>query len=135
MFSYAFFSLAVIETHCEQRMEVKSCFKNELTATETFKMLQKAYSNEYLPCTNIFEWYGEFRNDRESMFDDVRAGRPLTSRTLEHIAKVHATLAENQCSMIKMLDEWFHIDIETMRKIITEDLGGKYRVRDLFPIC
>ncbi len=33
-----------------------------------------------------------------------------------------------------MLAERFHIDKETIRKIITEDLGGKSCARDLFPV-
>ncbi len=34
-------------------------------------------------------------------------------------------MADHQRSMIRMLAEWFHIDKETVCKIITEDLGGK----------
>ncbi len=68
------------------------------------------------------------------MDDDPRAGHLQTSPTLEHIAKVHTAFADNQCSVIRMLSEWFHIDKETIRKIITDDLVGKSCVCDLFPI-
>ncbi len=61
-----------METHCEQWTAIKFCFKNELTATETFKTLQKAYTNECLSRTNVFEQYGKFCNDRESVDDDPR---------------------------------------------------------------
>ncbi len=112
------------------------CFKNELTATETFEMRQKVYGNECLSPTNIFEWYGMFRNDRKSVDDNLRAERPRTSWTPEHIAKVHAALGDDLRSTIRMLAEWFHIDKETICKIITEDLGGKkLRVCNLFPPC
>ncbi len=88
-------------------------------------MLQKAYSNKCLSRTNIFKWYDKFCNGQESMDDD-----DATSRTLKHMAKVHAALVDDRRSVIRMLAERFHIDKETMRKIITEDLGGKkLRVR------
>ncbi len=51
-------------------------FFNELTATETFELLQKAYSNECLSRANIFEWYSKFRSGRESVDDDPRVRRP-----------------------------------------------------------
>ncbi len=125
MFSYAFFSLVVMETHCEQRTVIKFCFKNESTATETFKMLQKVYGNECLSCTNVFKWYGKFRNGRESVDDDPRVGHRQTSLTSEYIAKVCAASADDRRSMIRALVKWFHIDKETVHKIITKYLGGK----------
>ncbi len=134
MFLYVFFSSVVMETHREQWAAIKFCFKNELTVTEMFKMLQKVYTNEYLSCTNIFKLYGKFRNGRESVDYDPRVGRPRTSRTLEHVTKVCAALADNRRSTIRRLAEWFHIDKETICKYITVDLGGKSCVCSLFPI-
>ncbi len=84
---------------------------------------------------NIFEWYGKFRNGRESVDDDPRMGNPLTNRIPEHIAKVRAALVDVQHSTIRMLATWFHINKETVCKIIMEDLVGKSSVRDLFPLC
>ncbi len=95
MFSYAFFLSVVMETHREQWMTTKFCFKNELAATETFKILQNECGNECLSRTNVFEWYGKFCNGRESVDDDARLGRHRTSRTPKHIAKVCAALEDN----------------------------------------
>ncbi len=61
-------------------------------------------------------------------------GTPKTSRMPKHITKVQAALADNQYSTIRMLAERFHIDKEIIRKISTEDLGGKNCERDLFPM-
>ncbi len=106
-------------------MVIQFCFKNKLTATETFKMLQKEHSNECLFSRKIFECYGKFCNGWESVGDDPRAGRPWTSRIPERIAKVCTALADGRHSTIRMLAKWFDIDKETIRKIITEDLGEK----------
>ncbi len=76
MFSYVFFSSVVIEIPREQQTAIKFRFKNELTATEMFKMLQKAYGNECLSRINVLEWCGKFYDGRESMVDDTRMGRP-----------------------------------------------------------
>ncbi len=54
-----------METHREQRTVFKFCFKNELTATETLKMLQKAFGHKCLSRVNVFEWYGKFHNIQE----------------------------------------------------------------------
>ncbi len=88
MFSYALFSSVVMETYREQPMAIKFCFKNELTAIKMFKMLQKVYGNKYVFFTNILKWYDKFRSGRKSVNDNLRAGRPRTSQTTEHIAKV-----------------------------------------------
>ncbi len=98
-------------------------FKNELTATEMFEMLQKAFGNECLSRTNVFEWYGKYCNGRESVGDDPRAGRPPNQTNTGTHCKVCAALADDQRSTIRMLADWFHIDKETVCKIITEDLG------------
>ncbi len=83
------------------------------------RMVMNAYR------TNIFEWCGKFHNGRKRVDDDPRARRHRTSRTPEYIAKVCVALADDWSSTIRMLAKWFHIDKETVRKIITEDLGGK----------
>ncbi len=53
--------------------------------------------------------------------------------TPKHIAKVCAALADDRCSTIRMLAKWFHIDKETICKIIVKYLGEKSCVRDLLP--
>ncbi len=122
MFSCAFFSSAIVETHCEQQIVIKFYFKNELTASKTFKMLQKVYGNECPSHTNVFEWYGKFRNCWENVDDDPRAGRLRASRTPEHIAKVCTALADGRRSMIRM---WLN-GSTLMKKLFTK-LSGKFR--------
>ncbi len=73
-------------------------------------MLKKAYSDACLSRTNVFEWYGWFYNEWESVEDDLRAGRSHTSRTPENIVAVHSTLATDQQLMIGMLVEKLHVE-------------------------
>ncbi len=44
----------------EQHVGLKFCFKSGYAATDTFKLLQKAYSCECLSCTMVFKWFGWF---------------------------------------------------------------------------
>lgn len=45
---------------------------------------------------NENEWFGRFRDGRESVVDDVRSGRSFATRTDENIARVAALLKEDR---------------------------------------
>ena len=72
----------------EQRVAIKFCFKTGLSATETLKLMQKAYRNEAVNGTNVFRWYSRFRDGKELVEDDERGGRPKSTRTDVNIAAV-----------------------------------------------
>ncbi len=72
-----------------------------------------------------FLWFGKFWDGREDIHDNEWAGRPHTSRTDDNIAAVHTVLQHNRQSMVRLLEEQLHINRETIRHIITEDLGKK----------
>jgi len=72
----------------EQRVAIKCCFEMGLSATETLVLVQKAYGNEDLNCSNVFRRYSQFRDGRELVEDDERCGRPKSARTEVNIAAV-----------------------------------------------
>ena len=68
------------EDSLEERYAIKFCFKLEKSATETYGMLQTAFS-----CMNrasVFEWHKRFKEGRESVRDDERCGRSKEVNTL-----------------------------------------------------
>ncbi len=73
----------------------------------------------------MFLWFGKFRDGCEDVHDDKRVGCPRTSRTDDNIAAVCAALQHDRQSMVRLLEEQLHINRETIRHIITEDLGKK----------
>ena len=65
----------------EQRIAITCCFKAGLYATETLVLVQKTYGNEAVNRSNVFRQYSRFREGRELVEDDVRGGRPKSTRT------------------------------------------------------
>jgi hypothetical protein len=51
----------------EQRLTIKFCFKAGKSATETLQMVNAAYGDQALSLSNVFRWYGPFRDGREDM--------------------------------------------------------------------
>ncbi|CAK9818663.1 Protein GVQW3 [Anthophora plagiata] len=68
----------------EQRVCVKFCFKLRKSATEIFRLIQKAFGHDSMSRTKCFEWYNRFKSGRISMDEDTRSGRfsTLTTRPL-----------------------------------------------------
>ncbi|GFV10826.1 putative transposable element [Trichonephila clavipes] len=46
------------------------------SATKTFQILTKAYGDQTLSRTHVFQWYKRFSGGRVSVEDDKPAGRP-----------------------------------------------------------
>jgi len=52
-------------------------------ATEAHEVLQKAFKEEALSHTQVFEWFALFRRGEMSVENHRHSGRPSTSRTNE----------------------------------------------------
>ena len=48
----------------EQGISIKFCFKIGKTATETYQLLQQAYSEDTLGRTQVFDWFRRFKDGR-----------------------------------------------------------------------
>ncbi|UYV62301.1 hypothetical protein LAZ67_2000064 [Cordylochernes scorpioides] len=73
-----------MEQKLKQRICIKFCVKLQISATETFEMLNKAFPNDPPKRTTIFEWHSRFKPGRISVEDDPRQGRPKFQRTDEN---------------------------------------------------
>ena len=65
-------------------------------ATEAHEMLQKAFKEEALRHTQVFEWFARFRRGEMSVEDHRYFGRPSTSRTDENVEKIREKLNEDR---------------------------------------
>ena len=51
----------------EQGLAIKFCFKAGKSATETLQTVNAAYGYQALTRSNVFRWYGRFRDGREDI--------------------------------------------------------------------
>lgn len=95
-----------MEEKIEQRICIKFCVKNAITRSDTLKMLQKCYGDATLSKTRVNDWYGRVESGRADVHDDVKTGRPSTSKTEEIIQKVKSILAVNRkITITEIVDE------------------------------
>jgi len=86
-------------------------------------MLVQVYGDNATKKTAVYNWVKRFSGGRESVTDEERSGWPATSRTEENIEKVRQIVHENRRLTVRSAAEQVNIDRETVRKILTEDLG------------
>jgi len=80
----------------EQRLAIKFCLKAAKSMTETLQMVNSAYGDQALSRSNVFRWYGRFRDGREDTEDDPRSGRPTECRNDNHVEKISQLLLRNR---------------------------------------
>jgi GH24 family phage-related lysozyme (muramidase) len=54
----------------ERRICIKFCFKIGKTAMETYQLLQKAYREDALGRTQVYDWFHRFKEGRTSVESD-----------------------------------------------------------------
>jgi len=85
-------------------------------------MLVQVCGDNAMKKTAVYRWVKRFSEGRESVTDEMRSGRPATSRTEENIAKIRQIVRENRRLTVRSVAEQVNIDRKTVRKILTEDL-------------
>jgi len=78
----------VMSDRTEQRICLRFCFRLRKTATEAHEILQKAFKEEALSRTQVFEWFARFKRGEMSVEDHPHSGCPSTSRTDENVEKI-----------------------------------------------
>jgi len=113
-----------IFTMCEstkQRICIKFSFKIGKTATETYQLLQQAYGEDAVGCTQVFDWFRRFNEGRTSVGSDPHSGRPSTSRNEEIIAKVRTVVHNNRILTVREIAD----DCATFAWISSPKTTGK----------
>jgi transposase len=105
---------------------IKFCVKAGKSAVETIELINKAYGSAI-----VYRWYARFQDGREDVKDDARSGRSSTTRTDENVESVRHLLTIDRRATLQMTADRLNIDKETVRRIVTEDLGKKKDLRDI----
>ena len=116
----------------EQRLAIKFCFKAVKSATETLQTVNAAYGDQALTRSNVFRWYGRFRDGREDTEDDPRSGRPTECPNDNNVEKISQLLLQTRHLSLRMLADEVNIGKDTVRKIVVEDLRKRRFARALF---
>jgi GH24 family phage-related lysozyme (muramidase) len=83
----------------EQRAVIKFCFKLGKSASETYKLLQKAYGSDSLSRSTTFERFKRFREGRESLEDDETMQKRANNR--ESAPARHAISSSHYTANVK----------------------------------
>ncbi|UYV69698.1 hypothetical protein LAZ67_7000285 [Cordylochernes scorpioides] len=114
-----------MEQKLKQRICIEFCVKLQISATETFEMLNKAFPNDAPKRTTVFEWHSRFKAGRISIEDDPRQGRPKFQRTDENVQNITDLIKENFRTTLLELEQDTGISKTTIGRIVTEDLKLK----------
>jgi len=106
----------------EQRLAIKFCFKAGKSATETLQVVNASYGEQALSRSNVFRWYGRFRDGQEDTEDDPRSGQPTECRNENNVEKISQLLLQNCHLSLRMLADELNIGKDTVRRIVVEDL-------------
>jgi ribosomal protein S25 len=86
-------------------------------------MLTEVYGADVMKKSSVFEWHKKFKEGQEDVKDNERTGCPKTHQTDENVEKVQKLVPSDRRLSVKMMAEELNLDTETVRKILTEDLG------------
>ena len=85
-------------------------------------MLQQAYVEDCLSCTQCHKWYQHFTSGRTSIEDDPKSGRPSMSMDDDHVEKVLAVIHQNRRLTLREVAEEVGICKSSCHLILTEKL-------------
>lgn len=106
----------------EQRVCIKFCAKLGKSATDTLGMLRQAFPDNALGRTQVFEWHARFKSGRESVEDEERPGRPITSKTPEKVERIRELIREDRRQTIHEISALVGIGYGVCQEILTENL-------------
>lgn len=66
------------------RMCPKCCVANEISFSESLRMLEKAFNSKI----QVYDWYKAIRDGREVVENMSRPGRPSTSKEKEMVTEI-----------------------------------------------
>ena len=71
----------------------------------------------------VFEWHTHFKSGREDAEDEPKSGRPSTSKTADNIDRVNRMVLGDRRLTVRMIAYDLGMNRETVRTILTDDLG------------
>jgi hypothetical protein len=95
--------------------------------------LRTAYEDAVLSPSQVLRWYKAFRDGREGVKDEQRAGRLSTSRTKNNVACVKAVLDMGRRLSVRLISEEVGLPKTDVHRIIREYLHMRQVCAKLVP--
>jgi len=115
-------SRAKMRRSLEQRYMIEFCVKLGKSGSETLHLLRTAYGDAVLSSAQVFKWHKAFKDGRESVENERRAGHPSTARTENNVARVKVVLDRDRRLQVWLIAEEVGLPKTDVHRIITEDL-------------
>lgn len=107
----------------EQRAVIKYTCLKKLTPKEIYEDMSTTLGESVPSYTTVKKWVAEFKRGRESIEDDPRSGRPMTSTTEEKIRKICDHILTDRRLTIRDIADTIGISYERKQNIIVNKLG------------
>jgi len=117
----------------EQRFAIKFCAKLRESGSETLQLLRTAYGDAVLSSAQVFRWHKAFKDGKESVEDEERAGHPSVSRTENNVARVKVVLNRDRRLNVQLIAEEVGLPKMDVHRIIMEDLHMRKICAKLVP--
>ena len=98
-------SRAEMQRSLEQRYAIKFCANLGKSGSETLPLLRTPYEDAVLSSAQVLRWHKAFKDGRESVEDEQRAGPPSTSRTENNVARMKAVLDRDRRLSVRLIAE------------------------------
>jgi len=122
------------ERKFEQRCTIKFCVKLGETGIETFNKLKQAYGEHTLSRSQVFKWFKEFSEGRESIKDEPRSGRSSTAKIDNNVQILGALVRSDRPRTVRMIASELNLNHTTVHQILTEELAMKKLCAKFVPI-
>jgi histone-lysine N-methyltransferase SETMAR len=86
-------------------------------------MLQEAFGDNAMNQSKTCLWYKRFKDERTSVDDDERYGRPSTSTTPENIPNVREAILADRRQTIHDVCEIVGLSYGTVQRMLVENLN------------
>ena len=117
----------------KQRTNIKFFVKLGKNGQEILQMLEMMYGESAMKCRTVYKWVDRFKEGRESVDDDARAARPLTSRVDENIQRVYDLMKADRRITTRMIAEKLGISNSGVQTSLKEDLNMRKLCAKIVP--
>ena len=107
----------------EMRANIKFLIKLNWKAPQIIEALQTVYGDHTLSKTAVYEWIKRFKDGRESLEDDSRSGRPVSSKSDQNLKSVEKLVEENRRITVEEVAATLGISHGSAHEILTDNLG------------